>query len=74
MLALKCDWHIYFHLGLLHPHRIDIFEDYIYGAGPKTGAFRVHKFGRGSVERLNLDFDKTKSALIFHRYKQIDCE
>uniref|UniRef100_A0A7M4EHT3 Low-density lipoprotein receptor-related protein 1B n=1 Tax=Crocodylus porosus TaxID=8502 RepID=A0A7M4EHT3_CROPO len=47
--------------GLLHPHRIDIFEDYIYGAGPKTGAFRVHKFGRGSVERLNLDFDKTKT-------------
>ncbi|KAG6937812.1 LDL receptor related protein 1B, partial [Chelydra serpentina] len=58
--------------GLLHPHRIDIFEDYIYGAGPKTGAFRVQKFGSGSVEYLNLNVDKTKSALIFHRYKQID--
>uniref|UniRef100_A0A803TQP0 LDL receptor related protein 1B n=1 Tax=Anolis carolinensis TaxID=28377 RepID=A0A803TQP0_ANOCA len=34
--------------GLLHPHRIDIFENYIYGAGPKNGAFRVQKFGHGS--------------------------
>ncbi|KAI1237378.1 Low-density lipoprotein receptor-related protein 1B [Lamprotornis superbus] len=38
--------------GLLHPHRIDIFEDYIYGAGPKNGAFRVHKFGKSLVEYL----------------------
>ncbi|KAJ7345792.1 hypothetical protein JRQ81_001742, partial [Phrynocephalus forsythii] len=56
--------------GLLHPHRIDIFENYIYGAGPKNGAFRVPKFGHGSVEYLNLDIDKTKSTLISHRYKQ----
>lgn len=60
--------------GLLHPHRIDIFEDYIYGAGPKNGAFRVHKFGRSLVEYLSVDVDKAKSALIFHRYKQMDCE
>ncbi|XP_048808618.1 low-density lipoprotein receptor-related protein 1B isoform X3 [Lagopus muta] len=58
--------------GLLHPHRIDIFEDYIYGAGPKNGAFRVHKFGRSLVEYLRVDVDKAKSALIFHRYKQMD--
>ncbi|GAB0191315.1 low-density lipoprotein receptor-related protein 1B [Grus japonensis] len=58
--------------GLLHPHRIDIFEDYIYGAGPKNGAFRVHKFGRSLVEYLSVDVDKAKSALIFHRYKQMD--
>uniref|UniRef100_A0A8C6XVP1 LDL receptor related protein 1B n=1 Tax=Naja naja TaxID=35670 RepID=A0A8C6XVP1_NAJNA len=57
--------------GLLHPHRIDIFENYIYGAGPKNGAFRVQKFGHGAVEYLNLETDKTKSALISHRYKQI---
>lgn len=60
--------------GLLHPHRIDIFEDYIYGAGPKNGAFRVHKFGKSLVEYLSVDVDKAKSALIFHRYKQMDCE
>ncbi|KAM3855508.1 LOW QUALITY PROTEIN: low-density lipoprotein receptor-related protein 1B [Vipera latastei] len=57
--------------GLLHPHRIDIFENYIYGAGPKNGAFRVQKFGHGAVEYLNLETDKTKSTLISHRYKQI---
>ncbi|XP_015680235.1 low-density lipoprotein receptor-related protein 1B-like, partial [Protobothrops mucrosquamatus] len=57
--------------GLLHPHRIDIFENYIYGAGPKNGAFRVQKFGHGIVEYLNLETDKTKSTLISHRYKQI---
>lgn len=60
--------------GLLHPHRIDIFEDYIYGAGPKNGAFRVHKFGKSLVEYLSVDVDKAKSALILHRYKQTDCE
>lgn len=60
--------------GLLHPHRIDIFEDYIYGAGPKNGAFRVHKFGKSLVEYLGVDVDKAKSALILHRYKQTDCE
>ncbi|KAL1785367.1 low-density lipoprotein receptor-related protein 1B [Sigmodon hispidus] len=58
--------------GLLHPHRIDVFEDYIYGAGPKNGVFRVQKFGRGSVEVLALDVDKTKSILISHRYKQLN--
>ncbi|KAB0361653.1 hypothetical protein FD754_005809 [Muntiacus muntjak] len=58
--------------GLLHPHRIDVFEDYIYGAGPKNGVFRVQKFGHGSVEYLALDVDKTKGVLISHRYKQLD--
>lgn len=60
--------------GLLHPHRIDVFEDYIYGAGPKNGVFRVQKFGRGSVEVLALDVDRTKSVLISHRYKQLNCK
>ncbi|ELK04590.1 Low-density lipoprotein receptor-related protein 1B [Pteropus alecto] len=58
--------------GLLHPHRIDVFEDYIYGAGPKTGVFRVQKFGQRSVEYLALDVDKSKGVLISHRYKQLD--
>ncbi|KAF6114669.1 hypothetical protein HJG60_010623 [Phyllostomus discolor] len=58
--------------GLLHPHRIDVFEDYIYGVGPKNGVFRVQKFGHGSVEYLALDVDKTKGVLISHRYKQQD--
>ncbi|XP_038606813.1 low-density lipoprotein receptor-related protein 1B [Tachyglossus aculeatus] len=56
--------------GLLHPHRIDIFEDFIYGAGPKAGAFRVEKFGRGPVDYLHLDIDKTRGALLSHRHKQ----
>lgn len=60
--------------GLLHPHKIDVFEDYIYGAGPKNGVFRVQKFGHGSVEVLALDVDKTKSVLISHRYKQLNCK
>ncbi|KAK2506918.1 hypothetical protein MC885_011209, partial [Smutsia gigantea] len=58
--------------GLLHPHRIDVFEDYIYGAGPKNGVFRVQKFGNSLVEYLALDVDKTKGVLISHRYKQPD--
>ncbi|KAL6038904.1 hypothetical protein STEG23_007732, partial [Scotinomys teguina] len=58
--------------GLLHPHKIDVFEDYIYGAGPKNGVFRVQKFGHGSVEVLALDVEKTKSVLISHRYKQLN--
>lgn len=69
-----CIYYPFFIQGLLHPHRIDIFEDYIYGAGPKNGAFRVHKFGKSLVEYLSVDVDKAKSALIFHRYKQMDCE
>jgi hypothetical protein len=60
--------------GLLHPHRIDVFEDYIYGAGPKNGIFRVQKFGHGSVEVLALGVDKTKSILVSHRYKQLNCK
>ena len=59
---------------MLHPHRIDVFEDYIYGAGPKNGVFRVQKFGHGSVEYLALNVDKTKGVLISHRYKQLDCK
>lgn len=59
---------------MLHPHRIDVFEDYIYGAGPKNGVFRVQKFGHGSVEYLALDVGKTKGVLISHRYKQLDCK
>lgn len=58
----------------MHPHRIDIFEDYIYGAGPKNGVFRVQKFGHGSVQYLALHVDKTKGVLISHRYKQLDCK
>lgn len=59
---------------MLHPHRIDVFEDYIYGAGPKNGVFRVQKFGNSLVEYLALDVDKTKGVLISHRYKQLDCK
>ncbi|XP_069472627.1 low-density lipoprotein receptor-related protein 1B isoform X1 [Ambystoma mexicanum] len=56
--------------GLLHPQRIDIFEEFIYGATLKNGAFRVQKFGQTSVEYLNLDVEKTKNILLSHRYKQ----
>ncbi|XP_041434027.1 low-density lipoprotein receptor-related protein 1B-like [Xenopus laevis] len=56
--------------GLLYPHRIDIFEDYIYGAGLKNGAFRIQKFGSGVMEYLNLNVEKTKSVLVSHHYKQ----
>nr|XP_033800021.1 low-density lipoprotein receptor-related protein 1B [Geotrypetes seraphini] len=56
--------------GLLHPHRIDLFEDNVYGAGLKNGVFKVQKFGEGSVENLNFAILKTKSVLISHRYKQ----
>ncbi|XP_077129136.1 low-density lipoprotein receptor-related protein 1B isoform X2 [Ranitomeya variabilis] len=56
--------------GLMYPHRIDIFEDYIYGAGLKNGAFRIQKFGNGAMEYLNLNVEKAKSVLIAHHYKQ----
>ncbi|XP_064419902.1 low-density lipoprotein receptor-related protein 1B [Latimeria chalumnae] len=56
--------------GLLHPYRIDIFEDYIYGAGLNNGVFKVQKFGQGLVEYLDLGIDKVKNVLVSHRHKQ----
>lgn len=58
----------------MYPHRIDIFEDYIYGAGLKNGAFRIQKFGNGEMEYLNLNVEKAKSVLIAHHYKQPYCK
>ncbi|XP_015214111.2 low-density lipoprotein receptor-related protein 1B isoform X2 [Lepisosteus oculatus] len=58
--------------GILQPHRIDIFEDYIYGAGLKNNVFKVHKYGHTPVEHLDLGVEKATSVLISHRYKQQD--
>ncbi|KAJ8349713.1 hypothetical protein SKAU_G00248430 [Synaphobranchus kaupii] len=56
--------------GISQPYRIDIFEDYIYGAGLKNNMFRVHKYGKGPVERLALGVEKVSSILIIHPLKQ----
>ncbi|XP_064182725.1 low-density lipoprotein receptor-related protein 1B-like isoform X2 [Anguilla rostrata] len=56
--------------GVSHPQRIDIFEDYIYGVGLKNEVFRVHKYGRGSIEHLDLGVEKSSNILIFHPFKQ----
>ncbi|KAJ8282634.1 hypothetical protein COCON_G00051530 [Conger conger] len=56
--------------GVSHPQRIDIFEDYIYGVGLKNDVFRVHKYGRGSIEHLDLGVEKSSNILIFHPFKQ----
>ncbi|KAJ8393790.1 hypothetical protein AAFF_G00057050 [Aldrovandia affinis] len=58
--------------GISQPHRIDIFEDYLYGVGLKNDVFRVHKYGRGSVEWLDLGVEKSSNILIFHPVKQQD--
>ncbi|TKS67473.1 Prolow-density lipoprotein receptor-related protein 1 [Collichthys lucidus] len=58
--------------GISQPYRIDIFEDYIYGTGLKHEVFRVHKYGKQSVEFLNLGMEKPTNVLISHRYKQQD--
>ncbi|XP_051787046.1 low-density lipoprotein receptor-related protein 1B [Erpetoichthys calabaricus] len=56
--------------GIHQPHRIDIFEDYIYGAGMKNNVFKVHKYGHEPVEYLSLGLEKVTSILVSHRYKQ----
>ncbi|KAJ8247100.1 hypothetical protein GJAV_G00258720, partial [Gymnothorax javanicus] len=56
--------------GISHPQRIDIFEDYIYGVGLKNEVFRVHKYGRGPMEHLDLGVEKSSNILIFHPFKQ----
>ncbi|KAG9349405.1 hypothetical protein JZ751_027848 [Albula glossodonta] len=56
--------------GITQPYRIDIFEDYIYGAGLKNDIFRVHKYGKGPVERLSFGIEKASSVLLFHPFKQ----
>lgn len=58
--------------GISQPYRIDIFEDYIYGTGLKHEVFKIHKYGKQSVEYLNLGMEKPTNALISHRYKQQD--
>ncbi|XP_029103120.1 low-density lipoprotein receptor-related protein 1B-like isoform X3 [Scleropages formosus] len=58
--------------GIYQPHKIDIFEDYIYGTGLRNGVFRVKKFGQGLAEHLDLKMEKVSSVLIFHRFKHQD--
>uniref|UniRef100_A0A8C9TUU4 Low density lipoprotein receptor-related protein 1Ba n=1 Tax=Scleropages formosus TaxID=113540 RepID=A0A8C9TUU4_SCLFO len=58
--------------GIAQPYRIDIFEDYIYGTGLKNDVFRVHKYGKQPVERLDLGVEKASSILVVHRLKQQD--
>ncbi|XP_048835137.1 low-density lipoprotein receptor-related protein 1B-like isoform X4 [Brienomyrus brachyistius] len=58
--------------GIYHPYKIDIFEDYIYGTSLKNKVFRVHKFGKGLAEDLDLRVEKASSVIIFHRFKQQD--
>ncbi|XP_078118999.1 low-density lipoprotein receptor-related protein 1B-like [Sander vitreus] len=58
--------------GISQPYRIDIFEDYIYGTGLKHEVFKIHKYGKQSVEFFNLGMEKPTNVLISHRYKQQD--
>lgn len=58
--------------GISQPYRIDIFEDYIYGTGLKHEVFKIHKYGKQSVEYLSLGVEKPTNVLISHRYKQQD--
>lgn len=59
-------------LGIYQPYRIDIFEDYIYGTGLKHEVFRIHKFGKQSVEFLSLGVERPTNVFISSRYKQQD--
>lgn len=59
-------------LGISQPYRIDLFEDYIYGTGLKHEVFKIHKYGKQSVEYLNLGVEKPTNVFISHRYKQQD--
>uniref|UniRef100_A0A8C6V0R7 Low density lipoprotein receptor-related protein 1Bb n=1 Tax=Neogobius melanostomus TaxID=47308 RepID=A0A8C6V0R7_9GOBI len=58
--------------GISQPYRIDIFEDYIYGTGLKHEVFKIHKYGKQSVEFLSLGIEKSTNVLISHRFKQQD--
>ncbi|MGH0159378.1 UNVERIFIED_CONTAM: hypothetical protein FKN15_037173 [Acipenser sinensis] len=58
--------------GILQPHQINIFEDYIFGAGLKNNVFKVHKYGHKPVEYIDSGLEKATSVLISHRYKQPD--
>lgn len=58
--------------GISQPYRIDIFEDYIYGTGLKHEVFKIHKFGKQSVEFLSLGVEKPTNVLMSHRFKQQD--
>ncbi|XP_010792309.1 low-density lipoprotein receptor-related protein 1B-like [Notothenia coriiceps] len=58
--------------GISQPYRIDIFEDYIYGTGLKHEVFKIHKYGKQSVEFLNMGMEKPTNLLISHHYKQQD--
>ncbi|KAA8588336.1 hypothetical protein FQN60_001530 [Etheostoma spectabile] len=44
--------------GISQPYRIDIFEDYIYGTGLDHKVFKIHKYGKQSVEFFNLGMEK----------------
>uniref|UniRef100_A0A3Q2Y480 Low density lipoprotein receptor-related protein 1Ba n=1 Tax=Hippocampus comes TaxID=109280 RepID=A0A3Q2Y480_HIPCM len=57
---------------IFQPYRIDLFEDYIYGTGLRHEVFKIHKFGKQSVEFFNLGVDKPTNVLISHRFKHQD--
>uniref|UniRef100_A0A669BG50 LDL receptor related protein 1B n=1 Tax=Oreochromis niloticus TaxID=8128 RepID=A0A669BG50_ORENI len=59
-------------IRISQPYRIDIFEDYIYGTGLKHEVFKIHKYGKQSVEFLSLGVEKPTNVFISHRYKQQD--
>uniref|UniRef100_A0A8C7X7I9 Low density lipoprotein receptor-related protein 1Bb n=1 Tax=Oryzias sinensis TaxID=183150 RepID=A0A8C7X7I9_9TELE len=58
--------------GLSQPYRIDIFEDYIYGTGLKNEVFKIHKFGKQTVEFLDPGVERPTNIFISSRYKQQD--
>ncbi|RXN00434.1 Low-density lipoprotein receptor-related protein 1B [Acipenser ruthenus] len=68
----KIIWGTQFNPGILQPHQIDIFEDYIFGAGLKNNVFKVHKYGHKPVEYIDSGLEKATSVLVSHRYKQPD--
>ncbi|XP_037542041.1 low-density lipoprotein receptor-related protein 1B [Nematolebias whitei] len=56
--------------GISQPYRIDIFEDYIFGTGLKHEIFKIHKFGKQSVDFQYLGVERPTNVFISHRYKQ----
>lgn len=63
---------LFCYVGISQPYRIDIFEDYIYGTGLKHDVFKIHKFGKLSVEFQYLGVERPTNVFISHRYKQQD--
>lgn len=59
-----------YHVGLMSPFRMDIFENHIYWLSQEAGALtKLDKFGRGAFIKIVNNLDLVREIKVFHSLK-----